>query len=293
MLGLERYDVGSSNPTLNRNHIHGLNIAIPTPVIQEKIADVLSIYDDLIENNRRRIQLLELAARMLYEEWFVHLRFPGHEHVKLTDGVPEGWEKKPLEDCVSVIETGSRPKGGVGNYTEGIPSIGAESIESVGVFDFSKVKYVPESYFARLRTGVVQDRDVLVYKDGGRPGHFIPHVSMFGNVFPFETMALNSHVYRVRGIPTTSQEFLYFHLSSDGMLSWMNNAGSGAAIPGIARKNLLRLPVLMPTHSLMTNFTEVACNCVSQILGVAQSSKKLADARDLLLPRLMTGEILV
>jgi len=107
-LELERYDVGSSNPTLNRNHIHGLDIAIPTPVIQEKIADVLSIYDDLIENNRRRIQLLEQAARMLYKEWFVHLRFPGHEHVKITNGVPEGWGKtdRGLARCLS--EGGTR-----------------------------------------------------------------------------------------------------------------------------------------------------------------------------------------
>ena len=87
-LGLEHYDVGNSNPTLNRNHIHGLAITIPEYRIQERIASILSAYDDLIENNRRRIQLLEQAARLLYKEWFVQLRFPGHEHVKVKDGVP-------------------------------------------------------------------------------------------------------------------------------------------------------------------------------------------------------------
>ena len=73
-------------------------IPLPPLILQLKIAAILSVYDELIENNRRRIQLLEAAARLLYKEWFVHLRFPGHEHVKLTDGVPEGWKKKPLEE---------------------------------------------------------------------------------------------------------------------------------------------------------------------------------------------------
>lgn len=78
-LELKRYDVGNSNPTLNRNHIHGLPIAIPEYPIQVRIASILSVYDNLIENNRRRIRLLERAARLLYKEWFVHLRFPGYE----------------------------------------------------------------------------------------------------------------------------------------------------------------------------------------------------------------------
>ncbi|HRR40860.1 MAG TPA: restriction endonuclease subunit S, partial [Syntrophales bacterium] len=82
-LGLERYDVGNSNPTLNRNHIHRLKIQLPEYPIQERIVKILSAYDDLIENNRRRIQLLEQAARLLYREWFIHLRFPGYEHAKI------------------------------------------------------------------------------------------------------------------------------------------------------------------------------------------------------------------
>jgi len=84
-------------PGVNRNDLHALKVAVPdAPEQQSAIAAILCAYDDLIENNRRRIQLLEQAARMLYKEWFVHLRFPGHEHTKIIGGVPEGWEKKPL-----------------------------------------------------------------------------------------------------------------------------------------------------------------------------------------------------
>ena len=101
-IGLERYDVGNSNPTLNRNHIHGLPIAIPDHRIQERIASILSTYDDLIENNKRRIRLLERAARLLYDEWFVHLRFPDHEHATISNGIPEGWEMKPLGELTDI-----------------------------------------------------------------------------------------------------------------------------------------------------------------------------------------------
>ncbi|MGH9327797.1 MAG: restriction endonuclease subunit S [Terriglobia bacterium] len=88
------FDVGNSNPTLNRNHIHGLPSVIPPLDVQGRIAIVLSAYDELIENNRRRIVLLEEAARQLYREWFIRLRFPGHEHARIINGVPEGWARK-------------------------------------------------------------------------------------------------------------------------------------------------------------------------------------------------------
>ena len=100
-LHLERFNGGVSVPTLNRNVLDTLPLEVPVLCEQKRIADILSAYDDLIENNRRRIRLLEQAARLLYKEWFVHLRFPGHEHVKIKDSVPEGWERKHLSELVT------------------------------------------------------------------------------------------------------------------------------------------------------------------------------------------------
>jgi type I restriction enzyme S subunit len=99
---LNRFDTGNSNPTLNRNHIHGQPIKKPDLPTQQRIAAILSAYDDLIENNRRRIGLLEQAARLLYREWFVHLRFPGHETAKIVDGLPEGWERMPASEAMHI-----------------------------------------------------------------------------------------------------------------------------------------------------------------------------------------------
>ncbi len=101
-LGLERFNVGGANPTLNRNHIHRLPIRIPDWCMQNRIVSVLVAYDDLIEINRRRIALLEEAARLLYREWFVHFRFPGHEHVKIIDGLPEGWVRRTLGEIAEL-----------------------------------------------------------------------------------------------------------------------------------------------------------------------------------------------
>ena len=104
---LENFNGGASVPTLNRNALDTLPVSIPDHDTQHRIADILSAYDDLIENNRRRIGLLEYAARLLYKEWFVHLRFPGHEHVKIIEGIPEGWEKKLICDVCETIGGGT------------------------------------------------------------------------------------------------------------------------------------------------------------------------------------------
>ncbi len=288
-------DTGAAQKSLNRNIAYKHQLRVPRLPTQRKIASILSAYDDLIENNTRRIAILEEMAQAIYREWFVNFRFPGHENVKLVDSplgqIPEGWEVSTLGDCLSVLETGNRPKGGVGAITEGVVSIGAESIVGAGQFDFSRTKFIPTEYFEKMRKGIVEDRDVLVYKDGGKPGYFIPHVSFFGNGFPFQVMALNSHVYRLRGSDGVSQEFLYYHLSSEEMLHWMHLNGSGAAIPSIARKDLVRLPVVLPPQSVMKRFTDFAGDCLSQILTTARKSQNLRITRDLLLPKLISGKL--
>ena len=119
-------------PGVNRNVLHEIKVSYPDTHIQVRIASILTTYDDLIENNRRRIQLLEQAARLLYKEWFVHLRFPGHEHVKIKDGVPEGWEKMPFSD---IVEFKEGP--GLRNYQyrdQGVPFLKARSKTKCNIF---------------------------------------------------------------------------------------------------------------------------------------------------------------
>ncbi|WP_168190972.1 restriction endonuclease subunit S [Pseudomonas sp. PIC25] len=106
-MGFERYDVGASNPTLNRNHIHGLLVRVPEIGTQRRIASILSAYDDLIENNTRRIEILEEMARRLYEEWFVQFRFPGYEGVEFKESelglIPEGWRLTTVAETFEIL----------------------------------------------------------------------------------------------------------------------------------------------------------------------------------------------
>jgi type I restriction enzyme S subunit len=287
---------GATVPHLNMKDVRSLALPpLPSLSTQRKIAGILSAYDDLIENNTRRIAILEEMAQAIYREWFVHFRFPGHEQVRLVDSplgkIPEAWQIVSLADKLTVLETGSRPKGGVGEIQEGVPSIGAENVIGAGQYDFGKTRYVPVEYFKKMRQGILCDRDVLVYKDGGKPGYFIPHISFVGSGFPYSEMVINSHVYRLRAAPPISQEFLYYHLSSEEMLHWMHLHGSGSAIPSIARKDLLRLPLLVPPAEMLDRFTAFAEPSLTKILTLARKVEILRQARDLLLPKLISGQL--
>lgn len=270
-------------------------VRIPPLAVQQRIAGLLAAYDELIGHSQRRIKSLESIARNLYREWFVQLRFPGNnseELVELETGLaPSRWKSGRLESFLKVLETGNRPRGGVGDITEGVPSIGAESIVGIGQFNFSKTRYVPRDYFTSMRSGIIQDRDVLLYKDGGRPGIFTPHVTLFGSGFPFEEMAINSHVYRLRASPDISQDYLYFYLSSEPVLHWMHMHGSGAAIPSLAREDLKQLPFVKPDSETLEQFDRVVEPIVTQILTLARKVHNLRVTRDLLLPRLLSGQI--
>ena len=285
-LGLERYDVGNSNPTLNRNHIHQLEIDIPDWHIQQRIASILSAYDDLIENNRRRIQLLEESARLLYREWFVHLRFPGHEHVKIVDGLPEGWEKKTLGDFLEELESGGRPKGGA--LDAGVPSIGAENILGIGRYDFQKEKYVPDEYFKKMQRGVVKNRDVLIYKDGANIGR----ASHVGEGFPHEQCCVNEHVFILRAIKEVGQSYLYFWAEQDETRQRVSNLNSNTAQPGVSQEKLKTLEFVRPSRIVAETFNDNVEPLIKQIFTLAKKNRVLEKARNLLLPKLMNGEIL-
>jgi type I restriction enzyme, S subunit len=290
----ESFAIGSAQRNFGPSHLKLMKIALPTIEVQRKIAKILTPYDNLIDNISQRVDILEEMAGNLYKEWFVNFRFPGHEGVNFVDSelgnIPEGWKCKTLHNCISVLETGSRPKGGVGKFNEGVPSIGGESIRGAGKFEFTKPKFIPIEFFNKMKKGIVEDRDVLVYKDGGKPGYFIPHISFFGNGFPYEAMALNSHVYRLRGSESVSQEFLYYHLSSEKMLEWMHLNATGSAIPSIARKDLIRLPVILPPPQIMREFTDFSEDCLSQILILANKLKNLRFTRSFLIKNIFSGE---
>ena len=278
----------AAQPNINLTVLKGIELRLPDLENQDAIVGVLSAYDDLIENNRRRIALLEAAARLLYREWFVHFRLPGYEHVKIIDGLPEGWERVRIEQVLVALESGGRPRGGA-LESDGIPSIGAANVIGLGQYDYSKEKYVPEDYFAKMRRGVIQSRDVMLYKDGAHIGRS----SMVGDGFPHSQCAVNEHVFILRAQADVGQSYLYFWLSQSETRQSVVNLNANTAQPGISQDKLKTLWFLLPPGALRYLFNESVEAQIAQIFRLALMNQKLAQARDLLLPRLMNGEITV
>jgi type I restriction enzyme S subunit len=308
------YLTGSTMPKLTQGNLNRLPVIAPPIAEQRAIVAVLGALDDKIELNRRMNATLEAMARALFQNWFVDfdpvrarldgrpfvapdpataVLFPEHLEESIIGKKPVGWEVTKLDATLSILETGGRPKGGVGGISEGVPSIGAESIVGVGQFDFGKTKFVPVDFHARMTKGRVASRDVLLYKDGGRPGEYEPHVSMFGDGFPFEVCSINEHVYRLRTNERLSQEYLYFWLTSELSLAEMRTKGTGVAIPGLNSTAVRSLAVLVPPRPVMEAFTRQAVPLLTQIFANAKQSRTLATLRDTLLPKLLSGALSV
>ncbi|MBA6129869.1 restriction endonuclease subunit S, partial [Pseudomonas juntendi] len=183
------------------------------------------------------------------------------------------------------------PKGGVAGIMDGVPSIGAESIVRIGEFDYSKTKYVSSEFFEKMKSGELQSHDVLLYKDGGKPGVFLPRVSMFGNGFPFKKCGINEHVFRIRLKEPFSQAFLYYWLWSDAVMHELKHRGGKAAIPGINQSDVKELKLLVPNEQVLIGFDELCSPLIDKIFSNSKQSRTLTQLRDTLLPRLISGQL--
>lgn len=312
---LGEIDDGSPIPSTTRAAVYVRDLEVPPLEQQREIGRVLAVLDDRIDHNRALAANLEAIARALFNSWFVDFDpvrakaagetppglasdlaalFPDRFVDSELGEVPEGWANKAIGDVLAVLETGRRPKGGVKGIREGVPSVGAESINGIGQFDFSQTKYVPREFFDKLKTGKPQSFDTLLYKDGGKPGDFRPRIGMYGCGFPFDEYALNEHVFMLRADAARVGSFyLYFWMARDETMHILQNAGGKAAIPGINRQDVMTLPVQLPPMKLVGAFERIVAPMVERILTAQKESQRMAQLRDLLLPRLISGKLRV
>jgi type I restriction enzyme S subunit len=306
---------GTTVLMLTKDAVENFTFPLPPLPEQRAIAHILGTLDDKIELNRRMNETLEAMARALFKSWFVdfdpvHAKaesrlggtglpkpladlFPDSFEDSELGEIPKGWQVKALNDVLSELETGGRPKGGVSGYATGTPSVGAESIVGLGVFDYSKTKYVPDEFFMKMTKGRIKSRDVLLYKDGGRPGEFEPHVTLFGDGFPFDTCAINEHVYRMRVKQEIGQNYFLFWLSSDDVMEEMRIKGTGVAIPGLNSTQVKSLTMLVPTIRVAKAFDALVDLWITRILANCKESRTLSALRDTLLPKLISGALRV
>ncbi len=297
-------NVGAVFDSLKCREILDFELPIPPENEQEAITEILSSLDGKIELNRKQNRTLEDIAQALFKRWFMEFEFPDEKGraYKSSGGtmqaselgeIPVGWRIGRLDELIGELETGSRPKGGVGHFTDGIPSIGAENITRIGEYDFGKTKYVPEEYFKNMRRGTIKDRDVLIYKDGGTPGRFDARISMFGAGFPYKTACLNEHVFRLQAKKPVYQNYLYLWFSSYAVLEELRHRGAKAAIPGINSTDVKELDFLFMDESVLEQFDEVIEPLFSKLLHNSREMAVFGKLRDTLLPKLMSGELRV
>lgn len=262
-------------------------LLLPDLKTQKEIGEYLGVLDDAIQLNKRLIaEIEEFGATLLRQA------FPA-EILQVDGGSTDGWIVETLEVVCATIESGSRPKGGVGMYSSGVPSIGAESINGLASFDFGSVKYVPRDYFDSMTRGRVHSGDVLVYKDGGTPGNFLPRVGMLGRGFPFDEMCINEHVFRVAPKRPLTSGYLYFWLASPRMIAEMRRAGTGAAIPGINRTSFGALPIAHAADASSLRLYQKLDKLVTSALDIASEIRELMKVHATLLPLMLTGKVRV
>ncbi len=273
---------GGTRKALTKEMIERFEIPQPSLETQKRISGILRGYDDLIDNNSRRMALLEDSARQLYREWFVRLRFPGHEHTPIVDGVPQGWASGVVNDLVDV-QSGYAFK--TGTY-ESSGDFGLVTIKNVqdGFFDTECNSFIVEPPKQMPNHCYLKTADILLSLTGniGRICHVIG-----------DSYLLNQRVAKLVPIKDVPPAFCYFMFRSDEIKGQLNAISYGVAQQNLSPVNMGTLPVSIPPQSLLRMFNDVAEPLVQQLITLKLQSQKLRQARDLLLPRLMNGELTV
>jgi len=282
---------GTTMPIVNKSTFEEIKLLLPPFPEQKAIAATLSALDDMIELNNQINKTLEEMAQAIFKSWFVDFEpFRDGEFEESELGlIPKGWRVGKLDDVLSEIETGNRPKGGVAGVESGIPSIGAENVLGLGKYDYSKEKYVSEEFYNSMKKGKLKDWDVLLYKDGAQLGR----KTMFALGFPHKKCCVNSHVFILRSNSRMNQCYLYFWLDQDYMTQKIIGLNANSAQPGINQPAVKGLPILIPPIDVLERFDDLVVPIIKNLFSNCLENNILVSIRDTLLPKLMSGEIRV
>ena len=273
---IENNAVGSTMLNLNTGILRAVDIVYPKLSSQKKIASILSNYDDLIQTNQQRITLLEEAAQRLYDEWFVKLRFPNHEQVLVVDGVPEGWERTRLAK---------------------IAAINANTIKKD---EFDSIRYVDISAVVERQIQSYLETDLS--EAAGRAKRKVQHGDVIWSCVrpnrrqyaliwnPFENLIVST------GFCTLSADkvpfsYLYLLASHNDFSDYLENVATGSAYPAVTARNFEQYEVVKPSQRVLDVFDRVCLPLIEQAETLKIMNQKLMQARDDLLPRLMSGRL--
>lgn len=274
----------SGRQRADKRFIQRLKLNLPNLPTQERIADILSAYDDLIETNNHRIELLEKTAQELYKEWFVRFRFPGYESAKFENGLPEGWELKKIGD-IAHVKSGYAFKSEWW-IDEGVPVVKIKDIQG-NTIDLGDLSQVSEDHAEIAKQFYIVEGDLLIAMTGATIGKMalVPYSE--------KQMVVNQRVgkFFLGESPAEKVAFLYMTLQQN----WVQElivmiAGSNAAQPNISPFDIEKIKVVY-NEDMVDEYNRRSAPFIEEILQLRKQNQNLATQRDMLLPRLMSGKL--
>lgn len=271
--------IGSSQKALTISALKNIKVSLPPRSVQDKIVEVVSAYDDLIENNQKQIKLLEEAAQRLYKEWFVNLRFPGHENTKIVDGVPEGWNECTVESFGTVITGKTPPTSNKEYYTNG-------KVPFVTIPDMHNVVYL-------LKT----EKRLTIEGAQTQKNKYIPPnsvmISCIGTVglvsIATEVCQTNQQINSI--ILNNEDDLYFFYESMLRMKDLLDGLGSnGATMTNVNKSKLEKLIIISPSKDIVKQYNDVCKPLFESALNLSRKNVYLKNMREALLPKLMSGE---
>lgn len=275
---IEKHAIGATMLNLNTSILSSVPISVPTLEIQQRIASILSAYDDLIENNQKQIKLLEEAAQRLYKEWFVDLRFPGYEDVEIVDGVPKGWKWKKCNDVASLIKRGISP---VYN-DEGKYIVINQKCIRTAIVNMKEARRQEKDYKKEFN---LMDGDIVICSTG------MGTLGRVGKIYGvYENTTFDSHVTLVRSKDDFGKQYLYHWMKHRE--NYLMSMGQGSTQQQELYRGVIEmLDVLVPNEKLLSSFEHNAQEIHNKIIVLNKQLDLMVDARDRLLPKLMSGEV--
>ena len=282
---------GTKMPRGDKTSIMQYEVPLIDLQVQKKIASVLKALDEKIELNNKINNNLEQQAKTLFKSWFVDFEPFDESFVDSPIGtkIPHSLQMVQIGSLSHILETGKRPKGGA--VATGVPSIGAENVKRLGEVNFASAKYIPVEFAQKMDKGKVHGYELMLYKDGGKPGTFIPHFSMFGEGFPYDDFYINEHVFKLDFGDKGFNGFCYFYLQTDYPYNWLANNGGKAAVPGINQHDVNSIWIYHPDNPFVKEYCKWVQPIFTTILRNCSQNVKLSQLRDVLLPKLMSGEL--
>ena len=275
---LDQYFTGATIKHMPGQKLKEVVIDKPPLEIQHRIADILSAYDDLIENNQKQIKMLEEAAQRLNKEWIVEMNFPGHENTKIVDGVPEGWSIYPFSSKVDIM-SGGTPKTSIPDYYNGKIPFYTPKDNDGAFFAYKTQMNITEGGLKNCNSRLYPPKTVIITARGTVGKTTILAVPM----------AMNQSCYALKMKENDAPYYLFFALNNE--IKALQTMANGGVFNTIIGKTFDSINIQIPKDPLIYGFEETVRPFMEQIKNKLQANLKLVEARDRLLPKLMNGEV--